>query len=183
MTEYLYGQPKNVNFSGVIIDIDRLKSSAESKINCWNDWFDFNRASGSMTPLYEHQVPEQLFSTDTKKADGVSAVKALAIAQAEGQRTYTFTSANYVRFSCRSIYRNCFRFNSGGNFLYLHWLSFIYTTGDDFWLKAAIALIGYANTAAGLIYFISSQIDTYSSTQALFMKDNSLLSFRKYNYV
>lgn len=43
---------------------------------------------------YEHQIPEQLFSTDTEQAEGVSTAKALALAMAQGQRIYTLTDEN-----------------------------------------------------------------------------------------
>ena len=43
---------------------------------------------------YEHQIPEQLFSTETEPAEGVSTAKALAIAMAQGQHIYTLTGEN-----------------------------------------------------------------------------------------
>lgn len=39
-------------------------------------------------------MPERLFSTDEHQAQGISAVKALAIASAEGQRIWTITQDN-----------------------------------------------------------------------------------------
>jgi len=42
----------------------------------------------------EHLVPEQMFSTDTQKAEGISAVKALAIASQQGQKVWTITESN-----------------------------------------------------------------------------------------
>ena len=42
----------------------------------------------------EHLVPEQMFSTEENKAEGISAVKAIAIAAAEGQKIYTITNEN-----------------------------------------------------------------------------------------
>jgi hypothetical protein len=41
-----------------------------------------------------HLVPEQMFSTPENKAQGISAVKALAIASAEGQKIFTITQQN-----------------------------------------------------------------------------------------
>lgn len=41
-----------------------------------------------------HLVPEQMFSTETNKAQGISAVKALAIASQEGQKIWTITQNN-----------------------------------------------------------------------------------------
>jgi hypothetical protein len=42
----------------------------------------------------EHLVPEQMFSTEENPAEGISAVKALAIASAEGQKVYTIDNLN-----------------------------------------------------------------------------------------
>ncbi len=42
----------------------------------------------------EHLVPEQMFSTETEKAQGISAVKALAIASQQGQKIWTIDKTN-----------------------------------------------------------------------------------------
>lgn len=42
----------------------------------------------------EHLVPEQMFSTDNAPAEGISAVKALALASAEGQKIWTIDQNN-----------------------------------------------------------------------------------------
>ncbi|MES2673293.1 MAG: hypothetical protein V4660_03590 [Pseudomonadota bacterium] len=42
----------------------------------------------------EHLVPEQMFSTTENKAEGISAVKALAIASQQGQKIWTITEDN-----------------------------------------------------------------------------------------
>jgi len=42
----------------------------------------------------ENQIPEMLFSTENEQLDGISAVKALAIASQQGQKIYTLTSQN-----------------------------------------------------------------------------------------
>jgi len=41
----------------------------------------------------EHLVPEQMFSTDTAPAQGVSAIKTISLA-VEGQRIYTIDAGN-----------------------------------------------------------------------------------------
>tara|TARA_R110001599_G_scaffold233082_1_gene432253 strand:- start:546 stop:3497 length:2952 start_codon:yes stop_codon:yes gene_type:complete len=90
----LLGVPKDVRFTGVVMDVDQLQNNVEEKQNCYEGWLAFNRASGMRSSAYEHQIPEQLFSTETEQAEGVSTAKALAIAMAQGQRIYTLTSAN-----------------------------------------------------------------------------------------
>ncbi|GAA6173932.1 hypothetical protein NBRC116592_36020 [Colwellia sp. KU-HH00111] len=91
---YYFGLPSKVGFSGVAMDVDKLADNAESTTNCWNDWSDFNRQTGSMLSYLENLIPEQLFSTEDNQLDGISAVKALAIAGQQGQKIYTLTSSN-----------------------------------------------------------------------------------------
>ena len=60
----------------------------------------YNRATGPSMSLNENLVPEQLFDdpkTTEKEAEGVSAVKAIQIAQQQGQTVYTITRENYAQ--------------------------------------------------------------------------------------
>jgi hypothetical protein len=91
---YYFGIPSKVSFSGVAMDVDKLVNNSESKINCWNDWSDYNRQTGAMASSMENEIPEMLFSTEENQLDGISAVKALAIANQQGQKIYTLTTAN-----------------------------------------------------------------------------------------
>jgi hypothetical protein len=91
---YYFGIPSKVIFSGVAMDVDKLVNNSESKTNCWDIWSDYNRRSGAMASYLENLIPEQLFSTEDKQLDGISAVKALAIANQQGQKIYTLTTAN-----------------------------------------------------------------------------------------
>jgi hypothetical protein len=83
-----------VNFTGVVMDVDRLKANSESKDNCYDDWVAFNRGSGMRSSAYEHIIPERLFSTEENPAEGVSTAKALSLAMAQGQKIYTLTKDN-----------------------------------------------------------------------------------------
>ncbi len=91
---YFFGQPNKVSFGGVGMDVDRLATNAESKINCWNTWQEYNRQTGYINSYLENSIPESIFSTETEKAEGISAVKALTIASQQGQKIYTLTSSN-----------------------------------------------------------------------------------------
>ncbi|RBW51403.1 transglutaminase-like domain-containing protein [Marinobacter sp. F3R11] len=91
---YFFGSPRNVLFSGVVMDVDRISSNTESVDNCYEDWVAFNRSSGMRSSAYEHLIPERLFSTEDEPAEGVSTAKALSLAMAQGQRIYTLTSEN-----------------------------------------------------------------------------------------
>ncbi|WP_159931096.1 transglutaminase family protein [Oceanicoccus sp. KOV_DT_Chl] len=93
-TNGLLGTVTNVEMTGLLMDMDSMKFSTECKSNCWGNWRDFNQQMGSTYSAYEHLVPEQLFSTDEEPVEGISAVKALAIASQQGQRIYTFTQDN-----------------------------------------------------------------------------------------
>ena len=90
----LGGTPALVTFSGVVMDVDRVGTNVEEKSNCYEGYVAFNRSAGMRNSAYEHQIPEQLFSTDTEQAEGVSTAKALSLAMAQGQRIYSLTSAN-----------------------------------------------------------------------------------------
>jgi hypothetical protein len=92
--QYLFNQPQSIEMTGLLMDMDRMKSSAECKNNCWENWRDFNQQTGAAMSAYEHLIPEQLFSSDEEPIEGISAVKALAIATQQGQRIYTITNDN-----------------------------------------------------------------------------------------
>ncbi len=80
----LSGTPNQVSFTGVAMDVDQIHNNVEEKQNCYEGWIAFNRASGMRSSAYEHQIPEQLFSTETEQAEGVSTAKALAMLWRKG---------------------------------------------------------------------------------------------------
>jgi hypothetical protein len=90
---------------------NRPELKANGKSAAQNRWMAYNKMRGQYTSAMEHAVPEQFWvdksqcryvdeagqtqnPTLADCAQGVSAVKALAIAQAEGQRIYTITAEN-----------------------------------------------------------------------------------------
>jgi len=93
-TQYWFGVPRNVQFGGLSMDVDYASHQTVDKQNSQQGWINYNRAIGSRYSAMEHLVPEQMFSTDEAPAQGISAVKAIALASAEGQRIYTITSDN-----------------------------------------------------------------------------------------
>ncbi|MCF6258157.1 MAG: hypothetical protein L3K25_17970 [Gammaproteobacteria bacterium] len=93
-TSYWFGLPRNVSFNGLSMDVDHLATQSISKDNDWGRTVNFIRATGIRASAMEHSVPEQMFSTDQAPAQGVSAVKALALASAEGQRIWTIDQTN-----------------------------------------------------------------------------------------
>src|SRR5690606_33203244 len=93
-TQYWFGLPRNVSFGGLSMDIDKLKQHRISKTNNNQEAIAFSQSIGARMSAMEHLVPEQMFSTDTDKAQGISAVKALAIASQQGQKIWTINKTN-----------------------------------------------------------------------------------------
>ncbi|MFT6927225.1 MAG: hypothetical protein ACJAZP_002854 [Psychromonas sp.] len=87
---YWFGLPRNIAFTGVVMDIDNLAFSSEVKSNCHGDWVALNKASGVRASAYEHIIPEIMFNTDpANPVEGISAVKALTVAAQQNQKIYT----------------------------------------------------------------------------------------------
>lgn len=76
------------------MDVDRMSSQAASKVNNKQEEIAFQQATGARMSAMEHLVPEQMFSTEDSQAQGVSAVKAIAIASQEGQKIWTIDQNN-----------------------------------------------------------------------------------------
>ncbi|QEI11603.1 hypothetical protein [Cellvibrio japonicus] len=74
--------------------MDKLKQHRVSKTNNNQEAIAFNQRIGARMSAMEHLVPEQMFSTETDKAQGISAVKALAIASQQGQKIWTINKTN-----------------------------------------------------------------------------------------
>jgi hypothetical protein len=103
-----------VRFPGVEMDIGHLRHLRWAKSNQQNEWVAYNRIRGQYASALEHATPERFFvdtttcnlptSTPTSTppydaakpacAEGISAVKALAVAQSQGQKVFTVTSQN-----------------------------------------------------------------------------------------
>ena len=93
-TSYWYGTPRNVSASGLVMDVDRVFNSQVDKDNNVANRISFNQMTGSRLSAMEHLVPEQMFSTPEGQAEGISAVKAIALAAAQGQKIWTITRDN-----------------------------------------------------------------------------------------
>ena len=91
---YWFGLPRNVRVNGLTMDVDRYQSYRVHTNNDHSQWVAFNRAMGSQMSAMEHLVPEEVFSGNDMPAHGISAVKAIQLAAAEGQRIWTITQDN-----------------------------------------------------------------------------------------
>jgi len=93
-TSYWFGIPRDVSFSGLVMDVDHLSTQSVSKDSDKQKQTDYIKLTGMTASIMENLIPEHLFSTETNPVEGISAVKALAIASAEGQKTWTITKEN-----------------------------------------------------------------------------------------
>jgi hypothetical protein len=97
---YWFGIAKSVRFPGVTMDVDRVAYQTEAVDADQQKKIAFMRQVGSAGSAFEHAVPERLFADPTKplndpsQPQGISAVKALAIAAAQGQKIYTLNTKN-----------------------------------------------------------------------------------------
>ena len=83
-----------------MMDIDQLRRTAVNTDNDLNQIIAFNTAQGPRQSANEHLIPEALFddpATTEKEAEAISAVKALQIAQQQGQKIFTITQANIAQ--------------------------------------------------------------------------------------
>jgi hypothetical protein len=97
---YWFGIVRNVSFPGVVMDVDRITIHTEAKDADNQKRIAYIRQIGSAASAFEHAVPERLFADPTKplndpsQPQGVSAVKALAIAASQRQKIYTLDNTN-----------------------------------------------------------------------------------------
>lgn len=91
---YLYGVPREVKFSSFLMDVDQLAFQYAAKGNSLQVAKDFLKNVWTRASALEHLVPEAILSTETDPAQGVSAVKAIMIATAEGQKIWTIGQSN-----------------------------------------------------------------------------------------
>ncbi|BEP92016.1 hypothetical protein GmRootA79_04000 [Acidovorax sp. A79] len=107
---YNWGVVRKVSFPGVNIDIGHIRNITWAKDNDPQKWISYNRLRGQYMSALEHAVPERFFSDPSQCnlqgnpnptaglpdcPQGISAVKALGIAAAQGQRIYTITQRVY----------------------------------------------------------------------------------------
>jgi len=90
----VWGIPMSVSPSGLAMDVDRQYSLVKALDGNQDKPKQFFLNSGSTGSALEHSVPEQLFSTTENPAEGISAVKALKIANDQGIPIYTINQTN-----------------------------------------------------------------------------------------
>jgi hypothetical protein len=95
-TAYWFGIPRSVSFPGLMMDIQRYAVMNVAKDYNPASVISYNRQSGMRASAYEHLIPEKLFTDQTQPnaPQAISAVKALSLAAAQGQKIFTITQAN-----------------------------------------------------------------------------------------
>ncbi|HIF9337585.1 TPA: hypothetical protein ACX6RO_001673 [Photobacterium damselae] len=93
-THYWFGLPRNVSIAGLTMDIDNMAAQRVSKNNDQSVSIAFSEVVGQRMSVLENLIPEQVFSSEYGRAEGISAVKALSIAIQEGQKVWTIDSRN-----------------------------------------------------------------------------------------
>jgi len=90
----VFGVPMSVSSGGLAMDVDRQYSMVKAFDGDTEKPKQFFLSSGANGSALEHSVPEQLFSTSENPAEGISAVKALKIANEQGIPIYTINQTN-----------------------------------------------------------------------------------------
>jgi hypothetical protein len=96
VVNYFFGFPRTIQTGGVAFDIPFIYNTAMGDGDVEKKK-QFTTQVGVISSSLEHATPEQMFATDDPDAeqpDAISAVKALQIASAEGQRVYQITQEN-----------------------------------------------------------------------------------------
>ena len=107
---YSWGIVRAVKFPGVNLDIGHVRNISWASDNDSNKWIAYNKLRGQYMSALEHAIPERFFNDPAKCnaeggttqtaglpvcPQGISAVKALALAAAQGQKIYTITRQVY----------------------------------------------------------------------------------------
>ncbi|EGQ7833870.1 transglutaminase-like domain-containing protein [Vibrio vulnificus] len=93
-TQYWFGLPRNVEFSGLSMDVDHLAQMRVAQNNDATIARFFSEIVGPRASALEHLIPELLFSGEQSQVSGISAVKALNIAAQQGQKIWSISSDN-----------------------------------------------------------------------------------------
>ena len=88
-----FGIPRAIEPGGVAMNV-RIGRYLGTHTNDAEQKKQLNIQTGILSSALEHAVPEQMFVTEENPGEAVSAVKALAKANAQGQRIYHITQAN-----------------------------------------------------------------------------------------
>ena len=93
-TSYVWGIPRTISRGGLVMDADRILSFVRALDGDLKRAKQYVLLSGMQSSALEHAVPEQFVSTTDTVVEGISAVKALKLANDEGIPLYSVTQTN-----------------------------------------------------------------------------------------
>lgn len=96
-TNDIFGIPMSVSSNGLVMDADRLLSNVKALDGNTAKAKQFMLELGTNSSLLEHIVPERIFSTSNNSVKGISAIKALQIANEQGIPIYTINKSNIAK--------------------------------------------------------------------------------------
>ncbi len=92
--DYLFDTPLRVSSGGATMDVGLIRKLVRAVDGNKDNQLQFMQIAGLNSSSLEHSVPEQIFSTAASSAQGLSAVKALQIANSQGIPIYTVNQSN-----------------------------------------------------------------------------------------
>ncbi len=90
----MFGVATSISPAGLKMDVQRNLELTEAVDGNSNNVVQYMLTSGQNSSVLESSVPEQLFSTPTNPVKGISAIKAIQIANNEGIPIYTINQSN-----------------------------------------------------------------------------------------
>jgi hypothetical protein len=94
VVDYIFGMPLTASSNGFSMDIGLIRKQVRTPDGTKDKQIQYMLASGSNSSAIEHSVPEMMWSTANNPAQGISAVKALQIANDHGVPIYMIGSSN-----------------------------------------------------------------------------------------
>ncbi|MCL4479383.1 MAG: transglutaminase [Deltaproteobacteria bacterium] len=91
---YMFGVATNISPSGLKMDVQRNLELTQASDGDNNKVIQYMFASGMNSSALENNVPEQLFFMSNNPVQGISAIKAIQIANDEGIPIYTVNQSN-----------------------------------------------------------------------------------------
>ncbi len=91
---YIFNIPRQVNMSGLFVDMDVVAQSLWAKDNNKDTTRTVAQQVGATTSALEHEIPELFFTNEQNPGEAVSAVKALALASQQGQKIFQIKQSN-----------------------------------------------------------------------------------------
>ena len=94
---YFFGLPRAISLGGVAMDLHRVARVVIAPEANYSENIVLNTQIGALSSALEHSIPEEMFSPEDNHIDGISAVKALSLANAMGQKIYTINASNIAQ--------------------------------------------------------------------------------------